>query len=173
MPNTAIANNPAARETALLIPGAIPTRFSETAFITVVVNGATLRAMPRPSTTVAGKKPVQYVAPTPGRAKSANPAAATGPSSHKVQGNEIVFEPLAKLAPRADAIYRVTVKCTSPGIAKFQARLTSAILTEPVTKEELSRVVPDVRDCDREPTPAQLSSNMLSNPPRLTFSRCI
>ena len=38
-----------------------------------------------------------------------------------VEGNEIVFEPLPKLAPRADAIYRVTVKCTAPGIAHFKA----------------------------------------------------
>jgi hypothetical protein len=36
-----------------------------------------------------------------------------------------------------------------------------------------SGVVPDIRDGDREPTPAQFSSNMLSNAARLTFSRGI
>ena len=59
MPSTAMANSPAAREMALLIPEAMPTRFSGTAFMTVVVRGATLIAMPNPSTTTAGKNCVQ------------------------------------------------------------------------------------------------------------------
>ena len=57
---------------------------------------------------------------------------ASGPTGFKVEGNEIVFEPLPKLAPRADAIYRIQVKCTAAGIAHFKARMTSAILTESV-----------------------------------------
>src|SRR5439155_20797983 len=32
----------------------------------------------------------------------------------KLEGNELVFAPLAKLAPRADAIYRVNVRCLAP-----------------------------------------------------------
>ena len=44
---------------------------------------------------------------------------------------------------RADAIYRVTVKCTAQGIAHFKARITSAVLTEPVTKEEPTRIYAD------------------------------
>jgi hypothetical protein len=68
---------------------------------------------------------------------------ASGPTGYKVEGNEIVFEPLAKLAPRADAIYRIQVKCTTAGIAHFKARMTSAILTEPVTKEEATRIYQD------------------------------
>jgi len=47
------------RETALLIPEAMPTRFAGTAFITVVVSGATLTAIPKPSTTTAGKNLLQ------------------------------------------------------------------------------------------------------------------
>jgi len=69
--------------------------------------------------------------------------AATGPSPYHAEGNEIVFDPLPKLAPRADAIYRVTVKCTAQGIAHFKARITSAVLTEPVTKEEPTRIYAD------------------------------
>jgi hypothetical protein len=68
---------------------------------------------------------------------------ASGPTGYKVEGNEIVFEPLPKLAPRADAIYRISVKCTTAGIAHFKARMTSAILTEPVTKEEATRIYQD------------------------------
>jgi hypothetical protein len=65
------------RETALLIPEATPARLSGTEFITVVVSGATQIAMPRPSTTTAGKKVVQYIPPTLGKMKRPNPAAAT------------------------------------------------------------------------------------------------
>jgi Domain of unknown function DUF11 len=68
---------------------------------------------------------------------------ASGPSPFHVEGNEIIFDSLPKLAPRADAIYRVTVKCTAPGIAHFKSRITSAILTEPVSKEEATRIYAD------------------------------
>jgi len=43
------------RDTGLFTPEATPTCFSGTAFITVVVSGATLTAIPIPSTTMAGK----------------------------------------------------------------------------------------------------------------------
>ena len=52
---TATASSPAARDTALLMPEAVPARFTSTAFITVVVSGATLTAIPSPSTTMGGK----------------------------------------------------------------------------------------------------------------------
>ena len=58
-PNTATASKPAVRDTALFTPDAIPARLSCTAFITVVVSGATLIAMPKPSTMIAGRKVVQ------------------------------------------------------------------------------------------------------------------
>ena len=58
-PNTAIASTEAARETALLTPEAMPASSGPTAFITVVVSGATVTVMPKPSTTTAGKNAVQ------------------------------------------------------------------------------------------------------------------
>ena len=76
-PRTAIAINPATRETALLMPDATPAWSWATEFITVVVSGATLIAMPKPSTITAGKKVLQYEPPMPGLANSAKPTAAT------------------------------------------------------------------------------------------------
>ena len=58
-PNTAIASRAAARDTALLTPEATPAMSSSTAPITVVVSGATVTVMPKPSTTTAGKNVVQ------------------------------------------------------------------------------------------------------------------
>ena len=81
MPRIAIAKTPARRETALLIPEATPTLPSAAEFITVVVSGATLMAIPNPSITTAGKNVVQYSAPIVGSANRAKPAAATiGPN---------------------------------------------------------------------------------------------
>jgi hypothetical protein len=68
---------------------------------------------------------------------------ATGPCPFTVTGNEIVFEALPKLAPRADAVFRVTCKATGAGVVHFKSRITSAILTEPVLKEEATRIYAD------------------------------
>ena len=59
MPSTAMASRPAVRETALLMPEAVPACSVPTEPITAVVKGATLMAIPIPSTTDAGKKVVQ------------------------------------------------------------------------------------------------------------------
>ena len=67
-PKTAIASRPATRATALLTPDATPACRGSTALITVVVRGATVIAIPNPSTTTAGKNVVQYEPPIPGRA---------------------------------------------------------------------------------------------------------
>jgi uncharacterized repeat protein (TIGR01451 family) len=60
-----------------------------------------------------------------------------------VQGKDVVFEPLPKLAPRADAIYRVNVRGVAPGDLRFRARITADGLTEPVLKEESTKVYGD------------------------------
>ncbi len=54
-----MATNPAVRATALLTPDATPACVCETELITTVVSGATLMAIPRPSTATGGKKSVQ------------------------------------------------------------------------------------------------------------------
>jgi hypothetical protein len=58
MPNSAIASSEAVRATALLNPEATPEWLSATALITAVVSGATVIAMPRPSTSTAGSQVV-------------------------------------------------------------------------------------------------------------------
>jgi hypothetical protein len=58
-PRSAIASMPAIREMALLMPDAVPACWLSAALMTVVVSGATLTAMPRPSTAIAGKNVVQ------------------------------------------------------------------------------------------------------------------
>jgi hypothetical protein len=107
----------------------------------VEVNGETVYEMRITNTGSKTETDVKLVCTIPGDKEQFK--SATGPSPFHVEGNEIVFDALPKLAPRADAIYRVTVKCAAPGIAHFKSRITSAILTEPVTKEEATRIYAD------------------------------
>lgn len=67
------------------------------------------------------------------------------PEGVRVQftGQEVIFEAIPKLAPRADAIYRITVTAVAKGDARFKATLTSTNLVEPVHKEESTRVYED------------------------------
>ncbi len=64
----------------------------------------------------------------------------------KVEGREVVFESLPRLAPRADAIYRVRVRCMAAGDMRFQARMKADGLTLPVLREESTRVYGDEAD---------------------------
>jgi uncharacterized repeat protein (TIGR01451 family) len=66
-----------------------------------------------------------------------------GPTKYRVEGQEVLFAPLPKLAPRADAIYRVLVQGSASGDLRFRARLISDSLTEPVIEEESTKVYGD------------------------------
>jgi hypothetical protein len=84
--------------------------------------------------------------------------AAKGPTgvTVKVEGREVIFSPLAKLAPRADVIYRVSVNCKAAGDLRFQARMRADGLEQPVLREESTRVYGDERETQppAAPTPA-------------------
>jgi uncharacterized repeat protein (TIGR01451 family) len=68
---------------------------------------------------------------------------AQGPSRFHEQGKEVIFEVLPKLAPRADAIYRVNVKALAPGDVRFKTQITSTNLIEPVIEMESTRIYED------------------------------
>ena len=66
---------------------------------------------------------------------------ATGPVAHKVNDKgEVTFEMIRELAPKTEAVVRVTVTATSTGDARFKAMLNSKHLNSAVTKEESTRV---------------------------------
>jgi uncharacterized repeat protein (TIGR01451 family) len=70
---------------------------------------------------------------------------AKGPNGcpFKLEGRELVFATIPKLVPRADAVYRVTVRCVAAGDLRFQARVRADGLTQPVLREESTRVYGD------------------------------
>ena len=76
-------------------------------------------------------------------ALGAEPRDAAGPTNHTVRGQQIAFEPLPKLAAKADALYRVKVKTTRSGDWRFKVEMTSGELDSPVHEEESTRVYGD------------------------------
>ncbi len=55
----------------------------------------------------------------------------------------MAFEPVRELAPKTEAVFRVTVKAVAAGDVRFKAVVTSKHLATPVVKEESTRVYGD------------------------------
>lgn len=66
-----------------------------------------------------------------------------GPANYQRSGQRVVFDPVNKLAPKADTTYRVTVRGVRSGDARFRVQLLTDDMTSPVTKEESTRVFGD------------------------------
>ena len=85
---------------------------------------------------------LQLVCTIPDKMEFRGATGAAGARSH-LQGKELTFDPIPKLAPRADVIFRVNVRGVAPGDLRFRARITADGLTEPVLKEESTKVYGD------------------------------
>jgi uncharacterized repeat protein (TIGR01451 family) len=68
---------------------------------------------------------------------------ANGPTSHRIQGKQVIYDKLPSLAPKADALYRVKVVGDEPGDMRFKVQMTSDQLRSPVYEEESTRVYKD------------------------------
>jgi len=71
------------------------------------------------------------------------PLSTEGPTQGTIQGNQVVFQPLVRLAPKADATFTVRVQGVKPGDQRVQIQIQSDDLQTPVTKEESTRVYAD------------------------------
>jgi uncharacterized repeat protein (TIGR01451 family) len=66
--------------------------------------------------------------------------AADGPTSQRIVGQVLTFDPLAELAPHAEAIFRVKCKGLKEGNARFKATVSTDQLKTPVNEEESTTV---------------------------------
>jgi len=71
------------------------------------------------------------------------PLSTEGPTQGTIQGNQVVFQPLGRLAPKADATFTVRAQGVQPGDQRVQIQIQSDDLKTPVTKEESTRVYSD------------------------------
>ena len=62
---------------------------------------------------------------------------------HTIEGRDITFEPVVKLAPRADVVYRIQVRGKIAGDVRFRVRVRADGLTEPILREESTRFYND------------------------------
>ncbi len=59
------------------------------------------------------------------------------------EGRELIFEPLARLAPKADVIYRVQVRGIAAGDVRFRTCIRADGLKDPVLRDQSMRIYSD------------------------------
>ena len=64
-------------------------------------------------------------------------------SKFRVEGRELVFESIPRLAPRAEIIFRVVVKGRLPGDVRFRARIQADGVTDSLIREETTKFYDD------------------------------
>jgi uncharacterized repeat protein (TIGR01451 family) len=80
---------------------------------------------------------------------------AQGPAPHRIQGQQVTFDPVPKLAARADTLFRIRVRAVKQGDWRFKVHLICAELQRPVYKEESTCVYDgDMDECKPAPPPA-------------------
>jgi uncharacterized repeat protein (TIGR01451 family) len=89
---------------------------------------------------------VKLVATIPDQMEFESAMGPAGPAHCHAEGKTIVFDPIERLAPRADAIFRINVKALQAGTVRFKIQVTSASLVEPVIKMEATRIYSDAPD---------------------------
>jgi uncharacterized repeat protein (TIGR01451 family) len=76
-------------------------------------------------------------------AEGTSPVAANGPTQVRVTAGQLLFDPIAKLDVKGEAIYRVRVRGTQPGDMKFKVQVSCDQIKSPITKEENTRFTKD------------------------------
>ncbi len=67
------------------------------------------------------------------------PTAITSPMPYRIVGQQIVFEPYAKLATKADVVVRMRVKGLIPGDHRCRVQIQCDEIRQPIIKEESTR----------------------------------
>lgn len=62
---------------------------------------------------------------------------------YRIEGRELIFETLPRLAPKADVIYRIQIRGREAGDVRLRARVRADGLREPIVREESTRIYRD------------------------------
>jgi uncharacterized repeat protein (TIGR01451 family) len=68
---------------------------------------------------------------------------AEGPVRHTQEPGRVVFQPLPRLAPKADTTFRICVQGVQAGDLRLRVELSTGEIKQPVSKEESTRVYSD------------------------------
>jgi uncharacterized repeat protein (TIGR01451 family) len=90
-----------------------------------------------------GTKPATGVRVAASLLGDIEPVEAQGPGGHRFENRTVAFEPLVKLAPSEEAVYRIRARGRRPGDQRVQVQVVSEDHPAPITKEEITRVYDD------------------------------
>lgn len=90
-----------------------------------------------------GTKPATGVRVAASLLGDLEPLDAKGPVGYRVENLTFVFEPLAKLSPAEESMFRIRVRGRRAGDQRVQVQVTSDDNPTPITKEEVTRVYED------------------------------
>lgn len=76
-------------------------------------------------------------------AEGTQAVSANGPTTVRLQAGQMVFDPIARLDVKGEAIYRVKVKGTVAGDQKFRVQVSCDQIRTPISKEENTRFTKD------------------------------
>ncbi len=68
---------------------------------------------------------------------------AEGPTRESVEDHRVGFEPIARLAPKAEATFRIRAQALKAGDLRVKVQITSDDARQPILKEESTRVYTD------------------------------
>jgi uncharacterized repeat protein (TIGR01451 family) len=71
------------------------------------------------------------------------PISGEGPTRAAVNGQQVIFEPLARLAPKDQVVFKIQARGLQLGDQRIQVQLSSDERPTPVAKEEITRVYAD------------------------------
>ena len=63
-----------------------------------------------------------------------------GPTKGEIEGQQVIFTPLPKLAPGSEAVYQIQVRAARPGDWRLRVQLFSDQLRIPLAEDENTRV---------------------------------
>lgn len=90
-----------------------------------------------------GTQPARQVQPAAKLPVELQAVEATGPTTGKIDGQTVVFEPIEALAPGQTEVFRVRVLCKKEGQVTFRAFYRDADHPNAVAEEEVTRVYQD------------------------------
>ena len=90
-----------------------------------------------------GTKPATGVRVAASLLGDVEPVEAQGPGGHRLENRSVTFEPLVKLAPSEEAVFRIRARGSRPGDQRVQVQVVSEDHPAPITKEEITRVYDD------------------------------
>lgn len=71
------------------------------------------------------------------------PLGGDGPTRVTVDGDQLLIDPLTRIGPAEQAVYRIKVEGQAAGHQRIQVQLATAEMPVPVTREEITRVYDD------------------------------